>query len=109
MTVMEAINKIRNEFPMDIVSAKRLWDKHGSYEAMRADLLAAGMRPQEVPLIERYQAMRADVATVLRGFEEGVFIRDVARDAQSDWAVKMLPFLRALGRLASACHAQRTD
>lgn len=42
---VDAIVKIRNEFPMGLVQAKALWDRHQSYEAMRDDLLGMGFRP----------------------------------------------------------------
>ncbi len=45
---------------------------------------------------------RADVATLLRGFEEGVFIRDASKDVEPGWAIKLLPYLAAMGRLAKA-------
>ena len=42
------------------------------------------------------------VTTVLRGFDEGVFVRNVKGDGESDWAIKLMPFVRALGVLAAA-------
>ncbi len=44
----------------------------------------------------------ADVATLLRGFEEGAFVRNTAQDHEPGWAVKLVPYLAALGRLAQA-------
>lgn len=43
--------------------------------------------------------LRADAAMVLCGFDEGVFVRDVSRDHENGWGVRMLPYLAALGRL----------
>jgi hypothetical protein len=51
-------------------------------------------------------ALLADVETVLRGFDEGVFVRDISHDIESGWAVKLLPYLAALGRLAKQCEPQ---
>src|SRR4051812_39015391 len=51
----------------------------------------------------------ADVETVLRGFDEGVFVRDISHDIESGWAVKLLPYLAALGRLAKQCGPQLHD
>lgn len=46
--------------------------------------------------------LERDVALVLKGFDEGVFIRDTSHDHEPGWAMKMLPYLAALGRLAQA-------
>lgn len=40
------------------------------------------------------------IATVLRGFDEGVFVRDTTRDGEPDWAIRLFPFVRALATLA---------
>jgi hypothetical protein len=36
------------------------------------------------------------VRTILRGFDEGVFVRNIDGDTRSDWAVRLLPFIAAL-------------
>ena len=41
-----------------------------------------------------------DVAKVVEGFEKGVFVRDTSRDHESDWAIRVFPYLAALARLA---------
>jgi hypothetical protein len=43
-----------------------------------------------------------DVVLVLRGFDEGVFVRDTSHDHENGWAIRALPALAALGRLAAA-------
>jgi hypothetical protein len=63
--------------------------------------------------MERYAAenaaLREDAATVLRGFDEGVFIRSTNGDGEGDWAIKLFPFLKAMGRLQTACTARDTS
>jgi hypothetical protein len=44
---------------------------------------------------------------ILDGFDERVFIRDISHDHESGWAVKLLPFTIAIGRLAKARDAAR--
>lgn len=39
---------------------------------------------------------------VLDGFGQGVFVRNIAHDHESDWAIKAFPYLRKLGQLQSA-------
>lgn len=41
----------------------------------------------------------AAIAKVLEAFEVGVFVRNVARDGEPGWAVKLLPYLAALAEL----------
>ena len=41
----------------------------------------------------------SDVAIVLRGFAEGVFVRSTANDGDPGWAIKLFPYLRALAKL----------
>lgn len=63
----------------------------------------------ETELLERVRAeavaaatirdLTPDVQTVLRGFAEGVFVRSTENDHESDWAVKLLPFIQALAQL----------
>ena len=39
---------------------------------------------------------------ILDGFAQGVFVRDVTYDANPDWAIKLLPFLKLLGEAQTA-------
>jgi hypothetical protein len=48
------------------------------------------------------ETRREDVAKVLEGFDRGIFVRDVSYDGESGWAVRLLPYLAALGRLRDA-------
>jgi hypothetical protein len=50
-----------------------------------------------------------NIATVLRGFDEGVFVRDISRDHEPGWAVKLLPFLAALVRLSRTTATYGSD
>jgi hypothetical protein len=79
--ITEFIYKIRAEFPMDLVSAKRLWDQHGSYEAARADLLACGMRPKETPLIDQFQTLQRELAALKISFSDEIARREKAEQA----------------------------
>lgn len=36
------------------------------------------------------------VRTILRGFEEGVFVRSIDNDHDSAWAIRLFPFIHAL-------------
>lgn len=36
------------------------------------------------------------VRTILRGFNEGVFVRSIENDDDPRWAIKLLPFIQAL-------------
>lgn len=47
-------------------------------------------------------ALLEDIRVVLRGFEDGVFVRSIARDASPGWAIELFPYLRALARLTNA-------
>jgi|SRR5665213_2117330 len=39
------------------------------------------------------------IATVLEGFDKGVFVRDVTGDGDSGWGVRLLPYISALATL----------
>ena len=40
-----------------------------------------------------------DVRILLRGFDEGIFVRSIERDKEPGWAVILLPYLAAMRRL----------
>jgi len=40
--------------------------------------------------------------TILQGFTDGVFVRDLTHDAESDWARRLVPFITALNRAQAA-------
>ena len=44
---------------------------------------------------------REDIAKVLEGFDKGVFVRSTDNDHESGWAVKLLPYIGALQRIAA--------
>lgn len=46
--------------------------------------------------------LRECLAEMLKGFEAGVFVRNIEGDGERDWAVKLLPFIRTLGRAQAA-------
>jgi hypothetical protein len=37
------------------------------------------------------------VRTILRGFDQGVFVRSIDGDLAPDWSLKLIPFVAALG------------
>jgi hypothetical protein len=39
------------------------------------------------------------IRTVLRGFDEGVFVRSTDGDTDPAWAIRLFPFIQALGVL----------
>jgi hypothetical protein len=47
------------------------------------------------------ETLRVDVAKVLEGFDNDMFVRNTNDDADSGWAVKIVPYIAALGRLAA--------
>ena len=53
-------------------------------------------------LTEQRDELRAALITILKGFEDGVFVRDVTGDGASDWSVKLLPFIVALSKAQAA-------
>jgi len=82
----------------DDSSAVTFWGKRDLRKMLRSALELLDAHYGDTP--SRYvQGEDADVATILRGFDEGVFIRNTAKDLEPGWAVKLLPYLAALGRL----------
>lgn len=49
--------------------------------------------------------LRALLATICDGFDQGVFCRDVSGDARGGWAIKLLPYLKALADAKAAVKA----
>jgi hypothetical protein len=57
----------------------------------------------ELKYVESLLEVRhAAIRTVLRGFDEGVFVRSTDGDSDPAWAIKVFPFIRALGVLQQA-------
>lgn len=80
-----------NQEPLDFAAALSL-------------LLAAR---EEIKRLRSSGPSHEDVATLLRGFQEGVFVRDITRDVEPGWAIKLMPYLAALGRLSrGATHSE---
>lgn len=57
---------------------------------------------QIAQLTAQRDELRAALMTILKGFEDGVFVRDVTGDHSKDWGVKLLPFIVALGKAQAA-------
>ena len=51
----------------------------------------------ERAVIERNELLE-NLKLILSGFESGVFVRDISRDAESSWAIRLMPFIVALGK-----------
>jgi len=47
----------------------------------------------------RQKKMTEAIVTVLDGFERGVFIRNTENDGAPDWAIVILPYIRAIAVL----------
>ena len=62
-------------------------------ESLRSEL--ADLRKDR----ERLERLRAAAGNVLAGFNIGVFVRGTARDAESGWALRILPYIVALANL----------
>ena len=43
--------------------------------------------------------LRVEARTILEGFEKEVFVRNVKLDDRPGWALKLLPYLKALARM----------
>ncbi len=52
-------------------------------------------------LLDR-QVLLSLLKRVMDGFECGIFVRDVTRDGERDWAIKLLPFLKLLSEAKAA-------
>ena len=50
----------------------------------------------------RKPATQRNWDTVLKAFDEDVLIRNIARDHEPGWAMRLLPLMGALGRLAKS-------
>jgi hypothetical protein len=46
--------------------------------------------------------LRKAIATILDGFDKGIFVRDISGDGDSAWPVKFVPYALALGKLTKA-------
>ena len=46
---------------------------------------------------------------VLDGFDKGVFVRNTALDDASDWAIKLFPYLKALGDIQAITDECKTN
>lgn len=53
---------------------------------------------------------RNAVRTILRGFDEGVFVRNIDNDHDSAWAIRLFPFIQAIAVAQQAVGSvARTD
>ena len=73
---------------------KRAWDDEDVESLARVISIATARLGARATEVEK------DVATLLDGFDKGFFVRNADKDVQPDWAVKLLPYLLAMARLA---------
>lgn len=52
---------------------------------------------------------REAISKVMEGFDRGVFVRNTVGDGDPAWAVKLFPYLRALGVLQRLTDIEPTD
>ena len=60
-------------------------------------------RPEPEPMChgcdgleQEIERLREAGSKICEGFDEGYFVRNVHRDGESNWAIKLLPYLRAI-------------
>jgi len=58
---------------------------------------------------EQRAELDAAIVKVLDGFDEGVFVRNIDGDTEPGWAVKLSPYLAAIGVLARAVEDLRSS
>jgi hypothetical protein len=46
------------------------------------------------------EELERNIKLVLEGFERGLFVRGTSGDGDPAWAIKLMPYLVALGKLA---------
>jgi hypothetical protein len=67
---------------------------------------ATAQTREVIAVAEQALAQRDELAAclreVLKGFETGVFVRNIEGDGQPDWAIKLIPFVALLGRCQAA-------
>lgn len=61
---------------------------------------ALQLAEEKVALTEENRRLREGAELVLAGFESGVFVRDISKDSEPGWAMKMIEPLRGLGILS---------
>lgn len=44
----------------------------------------------------------AAAKTVIDGFAQGIFTRDISHDGDPGWAMRLLPYLQAIGKMNDA-------
>ena len=49
-------------------------------------------------LVEQKAELLEALKVIMEGFESGVFVRDITKDSDSGWAVRLLPFIVAIGK-----------
>lgn len=52
--------------------------------------------PADSPTASTNEFVLSVLRTILRGFDEGVFVRSIHGDTRPGWAIRLLPFLAAL-------------
>ncbi len=55
------------------------------------------MSIEDARLIAAAPELAAALAGILKAFDDGAFVRNTDNDHMSDWAVKLLPYIKLLG------------
>ena len=63
---------------------------------------AGSVKPPPPPAPPQADALREAIDKVLEGFDKGLFVRNTFGDSDPSWAVKLAPYLVALGVLAAS-------
>lgn len=59
-------------------------------------------RAANANLIASAPDLYESLKVILDGFEEGIFVRNISGDEKGDWAMRLIPFLAALGKAQAA-------
>lgn len=57
---------------------------------------------------ERETQLHDNCRKLLEGFDEKVFVRNIEGDGESDWAMKLLPYMASLARIRQAMDVGQT-
>jgi hypothetical protein len=86
---------------LERIRALAYWDASDDIMALRTRLAVIGGSAADA-LNERQKRNHDEelceaVRTILGGFDEGVFVRNISGDNDPSWAIKFMPFVRAIG------------
>jgi hypothetical protein len=91
------VNIFGREYPMEDLPSERY--RTGYWRPLKPEELLikeAAFRLGHSTSGWRDKELSEAVRTILRGFDEGVFVRSIDRDGEPGWAINLLPFIQAL-------------